>query len=596
MRLNLTCAPNKKRIINIEWFCQKRDEGNDGDDRDEALGMLRNPASDVCEHRGFISEFSRIYNIFRSQKSAAQLKLLGMLEQIVILDFGSQYTQVIARRIRERNVFSQILRYDVSAGEVAKLKPRGIILSGGPSSVYAKDAPLPDKQIFSLGVPILGICYGVQLLAHFLGGKVEKGLRREYGKGNLRITDSYCPLFANLPETLQVWNSHGDKLTRLPRDFKSVAVTENSEYAAIENRERKVFGLQFHPEVAHTPLGKEIISNFVHNVCGCGKNWTMHGYIGQAVNEIRDQVGDENVILGLSGGVDSSVAAALLHKAIGGQLTCIFVNNGLLRAREAETVQDVFGRHFHIQLKYVNASKRFLTKLRGVTDPERKRKIIGKEFISVFSDAVAGLKKSGKSGQFKFLAQGTLYPDVIESVPIAGNPAALIKSHHNVGGLPKRMKFELVEPLKCLFKDEVRELGLELGLPREIVLRQPFPGPGLAVRILGEVTPARCEILRNADAIVVEEMKTSGLYYKIWQSFAVLLPVRSVGVMGDERTYDYTIAIRAVDSQDGMTADWVKLPYDLLEKLASRIINEVKGVNRCVFDITSKPPGTIEWE
>ena len=522
-----------------------------------------------------------------------------MLEQIIILDFGSQYTQVIARRVRERNVYSQILCYYTPAAEIAKLKPKGIILSGGPSSVYAKGAPLPDKGIFSLGIPVLGICYGVQILAQFLGGKVEKGLKREYGKGTLRVTDGFCPLFANLPETLQVWNSHGDKLTKLPRDFKSVAVTENSEYAALENRQRKIFGLQFHPEVAHTPLGKEIISNFVHNICGCGKNWTMRSYIAQAVDEIRAQVGQGNVILGLSGGVDSSVAAALLHKAIGDQLTCIFVNNGVLRAREADTVRNVFGKHFQIKLKYVDASKRFLSKLRGVTDPERKRKIIGKEFIEVFNDAVAGLRKGKKTAgadQYKFLAQGTLYPDVIESVPIAGNPAALIKSHHNVGGLPKKMKFSLVEPLKYLFKDEVRQLGLELGLPKEIVFRQPFPGPGLAVRILGEVTPSRCEILRNADAIVVEEMKLSGLYYKIWQSFAVLLPVRSVGVMGDERTYDYTIAIRAVESQDGMTADWVKLPYELLEKLASRIINEVKGVNRCVFDITSKPPGTIEWE
>jgi GMP synthase (glutamine-hydrolysing) len=513
-----------------------------------------------------------------------------MLEQIIILDFGSQYTQVIARRVRECNVYSQILSYDTPAREIARLKPSGIILSGGPSSVYSKKAPLPDKAIFSLGIPILGICFGVQLLAQFLGGRVEKGLKREYGKGTLRVTDSYCALFANLPETLQVWNSHGDKLTKLPRDFRSVAVTENSEFAAIENRERKFFGLQFHPEVAHTPRGREIIINFVHNICGCGKLWTMRGYIDQAVDEIRAQVGNERVILGLSGGVDSSVAAALLHKAIGDQLTCIFVNNGLLRAREAETVREVFGRHFGLKLQYEEATKLFLKGLKGVTDPERKRKIIGRTFIDVFTTAT---KRAGKA---KFLAQGTLYPDVIESVPIAGNPAALIKSHHNVGGLPKKMKFALVEPLKCLFKDEVRELGLELGLPREIVLRQPFPGPGLAVRILGEVTPARCEILRNADAIVVEEMKSSGWYYKIWQSFAVLLPVRSVGVMGDERTYDYTIAVRAVESQDGMTADWVKLPYDLLEKLASRIINEVKGVNRCVFDITSKPPGTIEWE
>jgi GMP synthase (glutamine-hydrolysing) len=513
-----------------------------------------------------------------------------MTEQIIILDFGSQYTQVIARRVRECNVYSVILRYDTPAHEIAKLKPRGLILSGGPASVYAGNAPLPDRKIFELGVPVLGICYGVQLFAQFLGGKVEKGQKREYGKGGLTVKDSSCALFANLPRKLQVWNSHGDKLTKLPRHFKPVAVTENSEYAAIENRARKFFGLQFHPEVVHTPRGREILANFVHKICGCGKRWTMRSYIEQAVEQIRAQVGREKVILGLSGGVDSSVAAALLRKAIGDQLTCIFVNNGVLRGREAEVVREVFGRHFKIKLQYENTSKLFLRRLKGVTDPERKRKIIGRTFIEVFSAATR------RAGRAKFLAQGTLYPDVIESMPIAGNPAAMIKSHHNVGGLPKKMKFKLVEPLKCLFKDEVRQLGLELGLPGEIVFRQPFPGPGLAVRILGEVTPERLKILRNADAIVVNEMKSSGWYYKIWQSFAVLLPVRSVGVMGDERTYDYTIAIRAVESQDGMTADWVKLPYDLLEKLASRIINEVKGVNRCVFDITSKPPGTIEWE
>ncbi len=513
-----------------------------------------------------------------------------MTEQIVILDFGSQYTQVIARRVRECNVYSQILRYDTPAAELLKLAPSGIILSGGPSSVYAKNAPLPDKEIFQLGIPVLGICFGLQLLAQFLGGKVEPGQKREYGKGALRVKDSFCPLFAKLPEDLQVWNSHGDKLTKIPRGFKPVAVTENSNFAAIENRAKKIFGLQFHPEVAHTPRGREIIANFVHNICGCGKNWTMRSYIEQAVEEIRAQVGDEKVILGLSGGVDSSVAAALIHKAVGDQLTCIFVNNGVLRGREAEVVREVFGRHFKLKLQYEDAAKLFLRRLKGVTDPERKRKIIGKTFIEVFQSAT---KRAGKA---KFLAQGTLYPDVIESVPIGGNPAAMIKSHHNVGGLPKRMKFQLVEPLKRLFKDEVRLLGLELGLPKEIVLRQPFPGPGLAVRILGEVTPERCAILRNADTIVVEEMKSSGWYHKIWQSFAVLLPVRSVGVMGDERTYDYTIAVRAVESQDGMTADWVKLPYELMEKLSSRIINEVKGVNRVVFDITSKPPGTIEWE
>src|SRR5271154_4056906 len=405
-----------------------------------------------------------------------------MNEQIIILDFGSQYTQVIARRVRECNVYSQILRFDTPAAKIVKFNPSGIILSGGPSSVYAKDAPLPDKNIFALGIPILGICFGVQLFAQFLGGKVEKGQKREYGKGTLKIKDKFCALFARLPASLQVWNSHGDKLTNIPNGFKPVAVTENSEFAAIEHRARKFFGLQFHPEVVHTPRGKEIISNFVHGVCRCGKNWTMRNYVDQAVEEIRAQVGKEKVILGLSGGVDSSVAAALLHKAIGDQLTCIFVNNGLLRAREADVVQQVFGRHFKIKLQYENVGNKFLSKLKGVIDPEKKRKIIGKTFIEVFQDA---MKRVGKA---KFLAQGTLYPDVIESVPIAGNPAALIKSHHNVGGLPRHMKFKLIEPLKCLFKDEVRQLGLELGLPKEIVFRQPFPGPGLAVRILGEVS------------------------------------------------------------------------------------------------------------
>jgi GMP synthase (glutamine-hydrolysing) len=527
-----------------------------------------------------------------------------MNEQIVILDFGAQYTQVIARRVRECNVYSTILRHDTPAAKIAALAPKGIILSGGPASVYATKAPLPDRGIFELGLPVLGLCYGEQLLAHLLGGRVEKGLKREFGKGILTINDRHCPLFLGLPRQIQVWNSHGDKLTRLPRGFKPVAVTENSPYAAIEHRARKFFGVQFHPEVAHTPRGREIIANFVHSICGCGRDWTMRHYVNQAVEEIRKQVGPEQVILGLSGGVDSSVAAALLHKAIGVQLTCIFVNNGLLRAREAETVQDVFGKHFHIKLKYVDASKRFLTKLRGVTDPERKRKIIGAEFIRVFDDSVIELaaanrkspRPAGSHRHFKFLAQGTLYPDVIESVPIAGNPAALIKSHHNVGGLPKKMKLKLVEPLKCLFKDEVRQLGLELGLPKEIVFRQPFPGPGLAVRCLGEVTPEKLQVLRRADTIVVEEMKASGLYYKTWQTFAVLLPVRSVGVQGDERTYDWTLAIRAVESQDGMTADWVKLPYELLEKISLRITNEVRGLNRVVLDLTSKPPGTIEWE
>ncbi len=513
-----------------------------------------------------------------------------MTEQIIILDFGSQYTQVIARRIRECQVYCAILPFNTPAKELAAMRPKGLILSGGPASVYAPDAPWPDRGIFALGVPLLGICYGLQLFAQFLKGKVEPGQKREYGKGTLTVADHQCALFHQLPATLQVWNSHGDKMTGLPAGFRSVAVTDNSAFAAIEHRDKKIFGLQFHPEVVHTPRGREIISNFVHGICGCGKNWTMRHYIDQAVDEIRTRVGTEHVILGLSGGIDSSVAAALLHKAIGEQLTCIFVNNGLLRAREAEVVREVFVRHFKIKLIYLDASRQFLKRLKDITDPERKRKIIGTTFIEVFQSAARRI------GQARFLAQGTLYPDVIESVPIAGNPAAKIKSHHNVGGLPKKMKLQLVEPLKCLFKDEVRQLGLELGLPREIVLRQPFPGPGLAVRILGAVTPSRLAILRNADAIVVEEMKGSGWYYKIWQSFAVLLPVRSVGVMGDERTYDYTIVLRLVESQDGMTADWVKLPYELLEKLSNRIINEVKGVNRVCLDISSKPPATIEWE
>ena len=513
-----------------------------------------------------------------------------MNEQIVILDFGSQYTQVIARRIRECKVYSTIIHYNTPASVIAEMNPAGIILSGGPSSVYAKDAPLPDRAVFDLDLPVLGVCFGLQLMAKFLNGKVERGQKREYGKGTLRVKKTQCRLFDGLPRELQVWNSHGDKLTKLPDDFKAVATTENSGFAAIENAKARFYGLQFHPEVAHTPKGKKIISNFVRKICGCGRKWTMRNYIDQAVDEIRAKAGKEKVILGLSGGVDSSVAAALIHKAIGKQLTCIFVNNGVLRANEAAVVKKVFAGNFKVKLHYEDAANLFMRKLRGVTDPETKRKIIGNTFIDVFQ------KATRKVGKARFLAQGTLYPDVIESVPIGGNPAALIKSHHNVGGLPEKMKFDLIEPLRCLFKDEVRQLGTELGLPMEIVMRQPFPGPGLAVRILGEVTPERCEILRNADTIVVEEMKLNNLYYKIWQSFAVLLPVRSVGVMGDERTYEYTIAVRAVESKDGMTADWVKLPYKVIETLSSRIINEVNGVNRVCLDVSSKPPATIEWE
>ena len=533
-----------------------------------------------------------------------------MTEQIVILDFGSQYTQVIARRIRECQVFSQILRFDTPASKLAALKLKGIILSGGPASVYGKNAPLCDPGIWKLGVPVLGICYGMQLMAHQLGGRVEKSAKREYGHARLEATAN-APLFAGMEREQRVWMSHGDHVTKLPAGFVLIARSENAPHAAIADANRKLFGLQFHPEVHHTPNGKQIIANFVHNICGCGRKWTMSSFIEQSIEEIRQTVGRDRVILGLSGGVDSSVAAALIHKAIGNQLTCVFVNNGLLRKSEAEGVQQVFGRNLHMKLQYVDATSTFLRKLRGVADPERKRKIIGRTFVEVFENAVASIPphrrsapaspRRGEAGRrpgegVRFLAQGTTYPDVIESVAIAGNPAAMIKSHHNVGGLPKRMKFELLEPLRSLFKDEVREVGTQLGLPREVVWRQPFPGPGLAVRILGAVTPERIRIVQEADWVVIDEMKTADLYYKIWQTFAVLLPVKTVGVMGDERTYDNVIAIRAVESVDGMTADWVRLPYDLMQRLSTRIINEVKGVNRVCYDISSKPPSTIEWE
>jgi GMP synthase (glutamine-hydrolysing) len=521
--------------------------------------------------------------------------------KIFILDFGSQYTQVIARRVRELQVYSEIVRFDLSAAEIAKLKANGIILSGGPASVYDKGAPQVDPQIFSLGIPVLGICYGMQLMAHHLGGQVEFSARREYGPGILHVTNGSL-LFDGIGDQLDIWNSHGDKVAALPAGFRAAARTENSKFAAIEDPKRELYALQFHPEVSHTPRGKEILQNFVYHICHCAMDWTIGSFIEEASARIREQVGDQKVVLGLSGGVDSSVTAALLHKAIGDQLTCIFVNNGLLRSREEEMVQRVFGENFHVRLKYVDASQRFLSLLKGVTDPEQKRKIIGNEFIEVFQRATEELleedRRNGarKHGGYKFLAQGTLYPDVIESVSIEGNPAQVIKSHHNVGGLPEKMHFALVEPVRQLFKDEVRQLGSQLGLPKEIVYRQPFPGPGLAVRILGEVTPERLSILREADTIVVSEMESSEWYYRVWQSFAVLLPVRSVGVMGDQRTYENTIVLRIVESQDGMTADWVRLPYELLARISSRISNEVKGVNRVCYDISSKPPSTIEWE
>jgi GMP synthase (glutamine-hydrolysing) len=514
---------------------------------------------------------------------------------IAILDFGSQYTQVIARRVRECHVYSEILPHTSRAADLKRRGIKGLVLSGGPASVYAKGAPRVDPGIYRLGVPVLGICYGMQLLARDLGGAVEPSKQREYGLGRLKITRRNA-LFAGLPKSLEVWNSHGDKVTRLPAGFVPVGATENSKAAAIADAKRKFYGLQFHPEVSHTPRGSEVIENFVLGVCGCRPDWTPGSFIDRTCEEIRGRVGADRVLLGLSGGVDSSVAAALLHKAIGRQLTCIFVDNGLLRAGEREWVREIFGRHFHMDLRIVDASARFLGKLRGVTDPERKRKIIGHEFVRVFEKSAASLVRQRRGRPCRFLAQGTLYPDVIESVPIGGNPASLIKSHHNVGGLPKRMKFELVEPLRQLFKDEVRQVGLQLGLPREIVQRQPFPGPGLAVRILGEVSRARVRVLQAADAIVQDEMVSSGWYDRVWQSFAVLLPVRSVGVMGDERTFEDTVALRVVESRDGMTADWVRLPYELLARMSGRIINEVRGVNRVCYDVSSKPPATIEWE
>ncbi len=510
-------------------------------------------------------------------------------ETILILDFGSQYSQLIARRIRENHIYSHIVSCRISAEELRKEAPAGIILSGGPASVYQENAPKCDPAIFRLGIPILGICYGMQLTTLTLGGEVKRGAAREYGKALLHH-EGDSPLFAHIPETAQVWMSHGDKVSRIPEGFRRTAFSDNTEFAAIEDPERRIYGIQFHPEVVHTPQGKELLHNFCFSVCHCSGSWNMQSFIEASTEEIRRKTDGGKVILGLSGGVDSSVAAALLHHAIGDRLTCIFVNNGLLRKNEAARVQQIFGDAFRIPLKYVDASDLFLQKLAGVCEPEAKRKIIGNTFIEVFDKAASELT------DVQFLAQGTTYPDVIESISIDGNPSAVIKSHHNVGGLPATMHLKLLEPLSHLFKDEVREVGRQLGLPEELIMRQPFPGPGLGVRVLGEVTGENLNVLRNADTIIVDEMKNAGLYYKIWQTFGVFLPVRSVGVMGDERTYDNVIAIRSVESQDGMTADWVRLPYELLDKISRRIVNEVHGVNRVVYDITSKPPSTIEWE
>ena len=513
--------------------------------------------------------------------------------RILVLDFGSQYTQLIARRIREAHVYSQILPCTAPMATILAYRPQGIVLSGGPSSVYEKKAPSVSTELFDLGIPILGICYGMQLVTHLSGGEVAKSKHREYGRADLTIDDK-SDLFKGIGTngSTVVWMSHGDRIERMPPGFRSIAHTGNSPIAAMkrDDHKRRIYCLQFHPEVVHTPEGTTLLRNFVYDICGCKPTWTMESYVETAVQQIREQVGKERVICALSGGVDSSVAAALTHRAIGDQLTCIFVDNGLLRTGEKEQVKQTFANQLHLNLRMIDASDSFLAKLKGVIDPERKRKIIGKQFIEQF-DAEA--KK--KSGGVKFLVQGTLYPDVIESVSFKG-PSATIKTHHNVGGLPARMKLKLIEPLRELFKDEVRVLGKELGLPDEIVWRQPFPGPGLAIRVLGAVTKERLTILRAAESILDQEIRAAGLYREIWQSLAVLLPIRTVGVMGDQRTYEHVIALRAVTSLDGMTADWAKIPNDVLGKISNRIINEVKGVNRVVYDISSKPPATIEWE
>ncbi len=510
-------------------------------------------------------------------------------EIVAILDFGSQYGQLIARRVREQNVYSQICRADITAKELSKLPLKGIILSGGPASVYAEGAPKCDEKIFELDVPILGICYGMQLGCQVLGAKIVAAERREYGRTNLSIIDK-SDLFANLPDSITAWASHGDQIGELSKDFVKLATTETCPFAAVRHKQKKFFGVQFHPEVSHTPKGSQILQNFLYDICGCAGDWKMSDFASETVDAVRRQVGDAKVICGLSGGVDSSIVASLVHKAIGEQLICIFVDNGLLRKNERDSVISTFRNHFGMDLHVVDWSKQFLNGLAGVTDPQQKRKIIGAEFIKAFESEAAKIPNA------KFLAQGTLYPDVIESGSKDGNPAANIKLHHNVGGLPAELGFELIEPLRDLFKDEVRVVGEYLGLPENIVWRHPFPGPGLAVRIIGDVTEKRLEILRAADEILIDEIKSAGLYRKISQALCVLLPVSTVGVMGDERSYENVIAVRAVETVDFMTADFSRIPYEVLGIISNRIINEVRGVNRAVYDISSKPPATIEWE
>ena len=510
-------------------------------------------------------------------------------EWIAVLDYGSQVTQLIARRIREHKVYCEIIRFDTPAAELAKRAPKGIILSGGPASVPADGSPKCDPALFDLGIPVLGICYGMQLTAHTLGGAVKSGLKREYGKAMMDIVNP-SPLFDGLDRRQQVWMSHGDKVETMPAGFETVAQSDNCPFAAMQNPAKKIYGVQFHPEVVHTPTGAKMLGNFAIKICGCTGDWEMSRFIEDSIRSIREKVGTDHVLLGLSGGVDSSVVAALLHKAIGKQLHCVFVDTGLLRYNEARDVEKLFGDAFGIDLHTAHAQEIFLSKLAGVSDPEGKRKIIGKTFIDVFAE------KAREVGNVKYLAQGTLYPDVIESISPIGGPSATIKSHHNVGGLPDDLQFDLIEPLRELFKDEVRAAGRELGLPDYVVERQPFPGPGLAVRILGDITKERVNLLQLADLRVREEIMNMPNNTDVWQYFAVLLPIQTVGVMGDDRTYENVVAVRAVESIDGMTADWYKLPYDVMDRISTRIINEVKGVNRVVYDISSKPPATIEWE
>jgi GMP synthase (glutamine-hydrolysing) len=518
----------------------------------------------------------------------APTPLPGQPESVIVIDFGSQYAMLIARRIRECRVYCELVPHTATWEEVAHLRPRGVVLSGGPASVYDIDAPMIPAWVFERDLPVLGICYGMQLLAHQLGGKVAPADEREYGHAVVHRGDIDSALFADLPAALPVWMSHGDRIIEMPPGFRSLAYSDNSPIAAMGN-DRGTIGIQFHPEVVHTQHGKQVLENFLYKLCGCRGDWTAGNFVADSINRIRKQVGDGRVICALSGGVDSAVAATLVHRAVGDQLTCIFVDNGLMRREEPERVVDTFGRHMEMQLVHVDAAERFLTQLRGITDPEQKRRIVGETFIRVFE------AEADKIGQVDFITQGTTYPDVIESAPGTG-AAVKIKSHHNVGGLPKELTFELVEPLRFLFKDEVRQVGLALGLPDEMVYRQPFPGPGLAIRIIGEVTAERVAVLQAADWIVMDEIKKAKLYYDLWQSFAVLTDTRSVGVMGDYRTYGHVVALRAVNAEDAMTADWARLPYEVLARISSRIVNEVPGVNRVVYDITSKPPGTIEWE